>query len=50
MLIHGMIIQGNPQGDHYGAVAIGAPDSRASQQCVRLGQRVAKLVKTVSVK
>jgi len=50
MLIHGMIIQGDPQGDHYGAVAIGAPDSRASRQCVRLGQRVAKLVKTVSVK
>ncbi|PIP20758.1 MAG: flavodoxin [Candidatus Omnitrophica bacterium CG23_combo_of_CG06-09_8_20_14_all_40_11] len=45
MLIHGMIIQGDPQGDHYGAVAIGAPDSRATQQCVRLGSRVAKLVK-----
>jgi len=48
MLIHGMIIQGDPQGDHYGAVAIGAPDNRASRQCVRLGQRAAKLVKTVS--
>jgi len=48
MLIHGMIIQGDPQGDHYGAVAIGAPDNRASRQCIRLGQRVAKLVKTVS--
>jgi len=45
MLIHGMIIQGDPQGDHYGAVAIGAPDSRATKQCVRLGSRVAKLVK-----
>ncbi len=48
MLIHGMIIQGDPQGDHYGAVAIGAPDNRASRQCVRLGQRTAKLVKTLS--
>jgi len=45
MLIHGMIIQGDPQGDHYGPVAIGAPDSRAAKQCVRLGAKVAKLVK-----
>ena len=45
MLIHGMIIQGDPQGDHYGAVAIGAPDSRATRQCLRLGERVGKLVK-----
>jgi len=45
MLIHGMIIQGDPQGGHYGAVAIGAPDSRATKQCVRLGSRIVKLVK-----
>ena len=48
MLIHGMVIQGDPQGDHYGAVAIGAPDSRATKQCIRLGSRVAKLVKIIS--
>ncbi|MFH1269807.1 MAG: flavodoxin domain-containing protein [Candidatus Omnitrophota bacterium] len=45
MLIHGMIIEGDPQGDHYGAVAIGAPDSRAVKQCLRLGTRIAKLAK-----
>jgi len=45
MFIHGMIIQGDPQGDHYGAVSIGAPDSRAAKQCLRLGARAAKLVK-----
>ena len=45
MLIHGMIIQGSPQGDHYGPVAIGAPDTRSIRECVRLGTRVAKLVK-----
>ena len=45
MLIHGMIIQGDPSGDHYGAVAIGAPDSRSKKQCLRLGLRTAKLVK-----
>jgi len=48
MLIHGMIIQGDPQGDHYGAVAIGAPDARATKECVRLGSRVARLVKEIS--
>ena len=45
MLIHGMIIQGDHQGNHYGAVAIGAPDSRTLKQCLRLGERVAKLTK-----
>jgi len=48
MLIHGMIIQGDPQGDHYGAVAIGSPNARATKQCIRLGSRVAKLVKRLS--
>jgi len=47
MLIHGMIIQGDPQGDHYGAVAIGEPDARSTKQCIRLGSRVAKLVKKI---
>lgn len=45
MLIHGMIIQGDSAGDHYGAVAIGSPDGRSTKECVRLGARTAKLVK-----
>lgn len=48
MLIHGMIIQGDPSGDHYGPVSIGAPDARAIKQCQRLGERVARLVKRIS--
>ncbi len=48
MLIHGMIIQGDTKGDHYGAVAIGAPDERASKECLRMGSRVAKLAKKLS--
>ena len=48
MLIHGMIIQGDPKGDHYGPVAIGSPDERSSKECLRLGSRVAKLVKQLS--
>lgn len=49
MLIHGMIIQGDPQGDHYGPVAIGSPDSRSTKECVRLGEKVARLVKRLSI-
>ncbi len=45
MLIHGMIIQGNSKGDHYGPVSIGSPDKRVERQCKILGQRVAALVK-----
>jgi len=45
MLIHGMIIQGDPKGDHYGPVSIGKPDQRAERECVRFGQRMAQLTK-----
>ncbi|MFA5276214.1 MAG: NAD(P)H-dependent oxidoreductase, partial [Candidatus Omnitrophota bacterium] len=48
MLIHGMIIQGDPQGDHYGPVAIGAPDERSLNECLRLSQRIAKLMKKIA--
>jgi len=45
MLIHGMIIQGDPQGDHYGPVAIDAPDQRCKKQCLRLASRIANLLR-----
>ena len=44
-LIHGMIIQGDPKGDHYGPVSIGAPDERAQANCKRMGKRIATLAK-----
>ena len=44
-LIHGMIVQGETEGGHYGPVAIGAPDKRCGEECKKLGQKVAKLVK-----
>jgi len=44
MLIHGMIVQGAVQGDHYGPVSVGYPDARSKSQCFALGERVAKLV------
>ena len=48
MLIHGMIIQGTALGDHYGPVAIGAPDEKAAEQCRALGKRVAELAARLS--
>jgi len=44
-LIHGMIVQGEARGDHYGPVALYAPDERSSSECEKLGERVARLVK-----
>jgi len=49
MLIHGMIIQGDPQGDHYGPVSIGKPDDRVTTQCKRKGRRIAELAKKLFV-
>jgi NAD(P)H dehydrogenase (quinone) len=43
MLINGMVVQGDPQGDHYGPVSIGKPDERVLSQCKRRGQRTAEL-------
>jgi NAD(P)H dehydrogenase (quinone) len=44
MLIAGMIVQGDPQGAHYGPLSVGKPDDKVRQQCERRGQRVAALV------
>ncbi len=45
MLVHGMILQGDPKGDHYGPVSIGKPDERALAECKRRGQRIAELTR-----
>jgi NAD(P)H dehydrogenase (quinone) len=45
MLIAGMVVQGDPKGDHYGPVSIGKPDERVREQCRRRGQRIAELTK-----
>ena len=47
MLICGLIVWGDPQGDHYGPVSIGQPDDRVRQQCQRRGQRIAELTKKI---
>ena len=48
MLISGMVIEGDPRGDHYGPVSIGKPDQRVEKQCRRRGQRVAELAKKLA--
>ena len=45
MLIGGMVVQGDPQGDHYGPVSIAKPDERVKGQCARRGRRIAELTK-----
>ncbi len=47
MLVHGMVIQGDAAGDHYGPVSIGGPDARVEKQCRALGRKVAALVKKI---
>ncbi|MFH1061420.1 MAG: flavodoxin domain-containing protein [Candidatus Omnitrophota bacterium] len=44
-LIHGMIVQGDSRGDHYGPVSLGAPDARAIKECQRFAKRIAGLAK-----
>jgi len=48
LLIHGMIIQGDPHGYHYGATSLNRPDEKCAKKCKIFGQRVARLVKRVA--
>jgi NAD(P)H dehydrogenase (quinone) len=45
LIIHGMIVQGEPSGDHYGPVSIGTPDKRALKNCERYAKNISALVK-----
>lgn len=46
-LIHGMVITGNPSGDHYGPVSIGNPDGRVKEQCREYAEIIAELAKKI---
>jgi NAD(P)H dehydrogenase (quinone) len=50
LLIHGMIIQGDPEVDHYGVTSMEKPDEQILEKCQRYGQRFATLVKRVASK
>jgi hypothetical protein len=43
--VHGMVVCGDPisSGEHFGAVATGAPDDQASQECMGLAKKVVML-------
>ena len=45
LLIHGMVVQGHHQFDHYGPVAIGRPDQRALDCCEAHAKTLAALTK-----
>jgi len=45
LMIHGMVVKGVAAGDHYGPIAVGAPDERSRKQCLRYGHEVAALAK-----
>lgn len=47
LLIHGMIVQGDPRGHHYGVISLGKPNEQDEQRCQRFGQRFARLVKHI---
>jgi NAD(P)H dehydrogenase (quinone) len=48
LLIHGMAVQGTSTADHYGPVAIGAPDDKVLAGCRELGVRVANLARALA--
>ena len=45
LMIHGMVVCGDSEGDHYGPVSIEKPDKRAEEVCVSYGRRIAALTK-----
>ena len=47
LLIYGMVIVGDPMSatGHYGVACVGAPDSKAGENAIRMGRRVAELAK-----
>lgn len=48
LLIHGMIVQGDFRGLHYGVTCLGKPNEEDAHKCKRFGQRFARLVKRVN--
>ncbi|MFQ6039267.1 MAG: flavodoxin family protein [Candidatus Poribacteria bacterium] len=48
LLIHGMIVQGDPRGHHYGATSLGKPGEQDLERCKRFGKRFAELVKRIA--
>jgi len=43
MLVHGMIVSGHSEGQHYGVAVVGAPNAGQSKFCEKRGKQVAEL-------
>lgn len=48
LLNHGLIVQGEPFGAHYGPVALGEPTEQVLESCRKWGGRWARLVKRLN--
>ena len=48
LLIHGMVVQGQRKGGHFGPLAIGEPDQRVLGECQAYAARFAELVKKLA--
>jgi len=47
MLIHGMIVQGNPNDKHYGIAVVEAPGKKEERLCKTFGRRTAELIRRI---
>jgi len=47
MLIHGMIVQGNPNDKHYGMAVVEAPSKKEEKVCRTFGRRTAELIRKI---
>lgn len=43
LLVHGMVIQGLQQGNHYGPVSVRTPEESAIRECIRYGKQMGEL-------
>lgn len=48
LLVHGMIIKGNSEGDHYGPVVVGDAEVEDLEQCKNYGKQIAKLLNKIN--
>jgi NAD(P)H dehydrogenase (quinone) len=50
LLIHGMIVQGTPNAQHYGLAVVGAPKEKDKDMCREFGARIARLTAKITSK
>lgn len=48
LLIHGMVVLGNAKIAHYGPVAVGKPDRKATDECIAYGTHLGELTKRLA--